>query len=203
MTHDATKRKSAVALKTFGAKSMSAICLKADDVVVYGEDAKDFDALHENINAELKPRNPIERMWIQDIVYLHWEVLRYRRLKTHFLSLCRRDAMERILEKTGNAPYEEAKRISDKWIAGDEDVTIYVNEILENEGGGDSAVIAQVLSSHIDKIERIDRLMAASELRRDRMLHDLERRRADIAAPLARIIDQTKHGAGVASVEKK
>jgi hypothetical protein len=50
--------------------------------------------------------------------------------------------------------------------------------------------MAKALVLHFDEIERIDRLLVATEQRRDRTMRDLERRRADLALRLQNFINQ-------------
>jgi len=51
------------------------------------------------------------------------------------------------------------------------------------------AVMALTLSRRIDEVERIDRLTAMAEARRDTMLCDLERRREVLAAKVRTALD--------------
>jgi len=205
----ATKSKSIANLKSFGAKAKPLIKLRGEDVAVHGEDAEAFDALYAAVKAELNPKGLIERLWVQDFVFLHWEVLRYRRLKSRLLSLGSRGAMMRILiniDEPLNTDHNydvKFNKITNDWMEGNKEAVQYINTTLERDGGGQDAVAAQALAMNLDKVECIDRLMMAAEQRRDRMLRDLEERRADIAVPLARIVDQPKHAAGKLTMGKK
>ncbi len=198
MQDNSSRTKAVAVVKPSGSKTKPRIRLRGKDVVVHGEDAETFDALYADVKAALKPQGPIERIWVQDFVYLHWEVLRYRRLKSRLLALGSRGAMMSILINI-NEPLNKDYRYDDKvkkqtseWMEGDQDAVQHINTVLERDGGGQDAISAQALAMNLDKVECIDRLMMAAELRRDRMLRDLEKRREDIAASLAKIIDQPK-----------
>ena len=43
------------------------------------ESKDEFDLLRDTLNEEVKPRGIIEQMYVEDIAYLVWEILRLRR----------------------------------------------------------------------------------------------------------------------------
>jgi len=161
------------------------------DIVVHGEDAKEFDAFFAHVNAEIRPRDLIERIWSRIIaIWSGRSSVKAREIQFLISKLPPgRGAYYLHTRPPGNRP---EGTVDPKGIAENNDAVIDVNEAPECGGRDDSTVIAEVLFARLDKIECIDRLMAAAEMRRDRMVRDLEKRRGTIELPLAGLIDQSK-----------
>ena len=85
-----------------GAKSSSVMTARArclrllgEPPLLEGEERAAYDELLANVLAAVKPADMIDEMFTVDVVWLEWEVLRLRRLKSR---LIRKDAIE-ILER--------------------------------------------------------------------------------------------------------
>jgi hypothetical protein len=76
--------------------------------------------------------------------------------------------------------------LAKKWFARDLQAVATVDALLDSAGLRIDHVMAQTLRLRIAEIERIDRLCAASEDRRNTALHEIERHRAGFAAALQR-----------------
>ena len=57
-------------------------------LLLEGEDAAAYDQLIDSICAVVKPVDIIDEMFIADVVFLEWEVLRWRRLKSSLIRAC-------------------------------------------------------------------------------------------------------------------
>ena len=51
-----------------------------------GESEADYEALKMRIMAAVKPADAIEHLYVRDVIDLQWDLLRFRRLKSHLLS---------------------------------------------------------------------------------------------------------------------
>ena len=51
-----------------------------------GEDIRAYNALLRRVTNDVKPRDTLEIIWVRDVVDLTWEVFRWRRLATEWLS---------------------------------------------------------------------------------------------------------------------
>ena len=51
-----------------------------------GESQEVYDTLLARVTGTVSPKDIIEEMWVYDIVYLVWEILRLRRLKVALFS---------------------------------------------------------------------------------------------------------------------
>ena len=61
------------------------------------ESADEFDALHKALQQEIKPRGVIEQMYVADISYIQWEILRLRRCKVVIVNVALQFALEKLL----------------------------------------------------------------------------------------------------------
>ena len=55
-------------------------------LLLAGEDAAAYDELVARMCAAVKPVDIIEEMFVADVVFWQWDILRYRRLKTSLIS---------------------------------------------------------------------------------------------------------------------
>ena len=131
------------------------------------------------------PKNIIEWLWLKDIVDLCWEIARLRRYRA--LSI------ERARERK-NAEIEYAREHAD-------DPDLYLSlrpptsaqiEARRNaprlDTEADSASL--LILEHLDTYETVDKLLMAAELRRDRILRELDFGRERIAPLLRKISDE-------------
>ena len=75
-----------------------------------------------------------------------------------------------------------------------QDAVEKVNRILAAANLTMDAVIGYTLSKNIDFIERIERLIAVAETRRNAMLREIDRHRESLARPLRRTIEPIEEG---------
>jgi hypothetical protein len=68
-------------------------------LLLEGEDEAAYDELLGRICAAVKPVNVIEEMFVADVVFLVWEILRLRRLKLSLLRTRGHEALERFLRR--------------------------------------------------------------------------------------------------------
>src|SRR5262245_57018852 len=68
------------------------------------ESADEFIALHDAFEQEIKPHGIIEQMYVGDISFLVWEIMRLRRAKTALINERFRHALEELLEKLLEEP---------------------------------------------------------------------------------------------------
>jgi len=130
------------------------------------------------------PKNIIEWLWVKDIVDLSWEIARLRRYralliereresKNAEIDFAREHADDRDLSWTDRLkrPHIEALRNAPR---------------LDTEA--DSARL--LISEYLEMYETIDKLLISAELRRDRILRELDFRRERIAPLLRKKCDE-------------
>jgi hypothetical protein len=143
--------------------------------LIEGEDSAAYDELLARISGTLKPTDILEEIWVRDIVDLVWEALRLRRLKAKLMTAAAHKGLERILGPL--VDWNKRDKLVRGWVARKPTVMKEVDELLASAGLAMDAVNAETLSLQLDDIERIDRMIATAEGRRNATLRELERHR--------------------------
>src|SRR5438552_17890189 len=68
------------------------------------ESAEDFKRLHGQIEEEVQPRGIIEIMYVADMAYIVWDIIRLRRCKAVIVNVAFRTGLERILNPLMTEP---------------------------------------------------------------------------------------------------
>ena len=175
--------------KTHTASTLNAVghaSLFGQPPILPGEDAATYDALLARVSTDVKPSDIIEEMWVHDVMDNSWEILRWRWVKTRLIAEWIPDALRGTL-----APLTDAGEYSEwmdiliqKWVVQKRSAIKQVNRLLASAKLTFDTVIARALVDNIDKLERIDRCIAIAEERRDRILREIDRRRAVFAQAL-------------------
>jgi hypothetical protein len=159
-----------------------------EPALVRGEDPKEYRRIFSAVRAALMPADIIERFWVDDIVDCVWEVDRLRRIQTELLednvghteySQLSDDELNaeiaRLMEETG--------LVSPENLIGLPKVTnherIAKERVLHdgNGGGRQRPRLAAAYKKHGPELDRISRMIATRESRRDTVLRELERYR--------------------------
>ncbi|MFQ6019024.1 MAG: hypothetical protein ACE5KF_12625, partial [Kiloniellaceae bacterium] len=147
--------------------------------LITGEDPADYDCLLARLGAAVAPEDAIEWLWLKDVVDLAWEVQRWRRLRAALLMTARTEAMARVLLPLMG--YEAAGETAWDWARGNTQAARRAETSLADHGLGVDAVMAAAFSQCLGDLESIERMIAAAELRRDRILNQIEKRRQALA----------------------
>jgi hypothetical protein len=137
----------------------------------------------------LAPADMLEHVLIRDVVDLSWEVLRMRRLEAGLMAAGRFDAMRELYVSRWGHDYDrEAPPNRDR-----KDPLKQVDAELVKANLTASHVAAYTLASRIHDFERIKRMTAAAETRREAALCRLDRHRSSLALRLRRELQQLEH----------
>jgi hypothetical protein len=158
------------------------------------ESKNDFDQLCDALNEEIKPRNIVECMYVSDIAYLFWEILRLRRCKAALINSRVRHALEdllpELLREAGEFAHEregEANDLAYRWFT-DQEVKKQIAKLLKQFHLDESAIEAEAFRKSGAELEQIDRLLASQESRRNRALRCI----AEYRGGLARQIQESR-----------
>ena len=164
------------------------------------ESKDEFDLLRDNLNDQIKPRGIIEQMYVEDIAYLVWEILRLRRSKAAIINLAFRDALTEVvmqlLRKPGEWKHQlkdRAEKLAREWFS-DPNVKKQIAGLLREFNLDETAIEAEAFRKSADDLERIDRLMASAEARRDKALVCIAQYRGDFGALLRESSDRLVDG---------
>jgi hypothetical protein len=153
--------------------------LFGDPPLLRGEEASLYNNLMDQFSKLVEPKDMIEWWWVKDITDHTWEIRRLRRFKVLFVELRRDKVVEN--RELYNAPKYEPAPVPD----GEEETGgVWVQEnpdykpVAVPESEKDSA---EFFMATVNEYKSADRLIAAAEVRRDRTLREIERRREHLA----------------------
>ena len=89
-----------------------------------------------------------------------------------------------------DARADKAKKVVQEYVRRERDAVALVNEFLTDACMSMDSFITRALGDRIDKIERIDRLTAIAETRRNAALREIDRRRAVLGETLRRSVHE-------------
>src|SRR5262245_38647915 len=153
-----------------------------------GEDTAAYDELLVRISGAVKPADILEEIWVRDVVDLVWEAFRLRRLKANFMATVAHEGLRKILETL--IDWSDARDLAQAWATRERGAVKQVDELLASAGFTMDAVMAQALSLKLDAIERIDRMIATAEGRRNAILRELDRHRTTWGQNLRRTVQE-------------
>lgn len=152
--------------------------------LVEGEDRAAYDALSARIRSAVGPQNIFEEIWVRDIADNLWETLRLRRMKAHMIQSSAVDGLKELWAKLEGGHAFDYRAQASKWARGVGDTVKYVKILLTDAGLTHDAIVAQTFVAHLEKIERIDKLIMQSEARRNVILREIDRHRDVVARRL-------------------
>ena len=153
-----------------------------------GEDTAAYDDLLVRISGAVKPTDIFEEIWIRDIVDLVWEAFRLRRLKANLMKAVAHKGLREILEPLMGSLH--APDLAIAWATRERTAIKRVDELLASAGMTMDAVMAQTLSLKLNDVERIDRMIATAEGRRNAILRELDRHRTTWGQNLRRTVQE-------------
>jgi hypothetical protein len=155
--------------------------------ILITEDPDEFERRREAFIAEIAPRGYIERMYAEDFSDACWEIRRIKRSKTSVLNLAFKKALHGVLCELIKAPANflddlkvsfEAQSLADSWFSS-EKAKAEVRALLAKFLIDESAVEARALVDASRQYKEMDRLLSDLERRRDNALAQLARYRRD------------------------
>jgi hypothetical protein len=167
------------------------------------ESQEEFDEIRDALDQEIKPRGLIEKMFTADIAYLLWDILRLRRCKARIIDSERRPALASLLDRLFGVPEEyqrselvfnptRGEELAEQWYT-DQAAKKQVFHLLRKFQLDSSAIEAEAVRRCAADLEKIDRMLAAAESRRNRALRQIFEYRQGFARRLRdaseRVID--------------
>jgi hypothetical protein len=139
------------------------------------ESAQEFEKLLKELNLDIQPQTFTEQIYVDDIANLTWEILRWRRVKAGIVGNAFRPALENALRSLPRDVKDNADigiavdRLARAWFST-QAAKDKVSASLKEVGLDEWAVEVEALRSRLNEIEKIDRLIASAEARRDKAL---------------------------------
>jgi hypothetical protein len=154
-----------------------------------GEKQADYAEVALRIVKAAQPRDGIEELLVRDAVDLTWEILRLRYVKAGILRASMCIGVENVLACLGRS-YPARKNLADRWAAGNNAARIKVDVIINKAGLTMEEATAKTLESKLDSIERVDRMLASAEARRNNALREIDRHRDALGGGVRRSIEE-------------
>jgi hypothetical protein len=128
-------------------------------VLLKGESKDEFAALVEELNRDVQPKQFIERMYVNDIAELTWEIIRLRRVKATLINngfhRALASILRRILFPPGTALADTVlapDRLAYEWLTSHE-TKERVSGLLHEAGLDESSVEAEAFRLRLTDIE--------------------------------------------------
>jgi hypothetical protein len=154
-----------------------------------GENEKAYDQFLLRISATVQPTDILEEIWVRNYLDLFWEASRLRRLKTSLMTSSAYKALEQLLRPLIGSRTDPLSfgHLVDGWAAHDASAIERVDEILTSANMTMNDVMAPDL---VRRTQRIDRMIAVSEVRRSAILREIDRHREALGQRLRRAVQQ-------------
>ena len=142
--------------------------------------------MRDQISAAVGPFDFLEEIWVNDVVNLVWETQRLRRLRAALLQSAAPQCVYETWPKLGDYSNE----IATNWKSREPDAVAKVDAALAATGLTRDRVMAETLARKLDEVERIDRMVAGAEARRNVALREIDRHRATLGVALRQAADE-------------
>jgi hypothetical protein len=160
-----------------------------------GEKEADYASLSKRIVGAAMPHDTIEELLIRDVIDLSWEILRLRRAKGGILKTSMNIGLERVLDAVDygrGKSYKYSEELSKMWMAGNKSARKEVEAALHKAQLSVDDVTAKTLESKPDSFERLDRMLASAEARRNNALREIDRHRSAFGAAVRQAINEAE-----------
>ena len=172
--------------------------LLGDPPLVRGEDPEDYHRLFNQLAATIDPQDFVEWIFTKDILDLVWEIKRWRGVKSAFFEteLLRSGShlvKELLEDAAGGFVYDgrgEARQLVARANTGDQESQNKISDLLTTNGLGQNAILSHALVYKLNDVERLEKLIASAEKRRDDLLKSIDIRRQTLAKRLKQASDK-------------
>jgi hypothetical protein len=167
------------------------------------ESAEDFASLNAAFAQAIKPRDIVERMYVDDIAALSWEILRFRRCKVAIINAAFKGALEDLLGRLiGTPDWVSLRALIENWFSEPE-AKKEVSQLLAEYHLDESAVEAEAIRSRSAELELLDRMLTSLEARRNRALRCVADYQDRFAKQLREVSDRVIEGKTVVQLENR
>jgi hypothetical protein len=150
--------------------------LFGDAPLLQGEKVTVYNSMMDRFVVLVDPQDAIQWFWVKDMTDHTWEIRRLRRFKVLLIEL------DRDSEHSHREQYANYLRMHLQNAENHEHEPVPVRDSEKDSAG--------FFKDHIKDYKSIDSLIASAELRRDRTLREIERRRENLARRLQKASDE-------------
>ncbi len=149
------------------------------------ESEEEYHRIRQGFYDEIGPVGIIEKMYVDELVDIVWEILRLKRCRAGVTNLNFHDSSHRILFKLIQAGPDVAR----DWISDPKAAEAVEGELATYKLDG-SVIIADAIRKASFDLQAIELLLASLEKRRDVVLHRIYDFRRDLSSVLRRTTDR-------------
>jgi hypothetical protein len=167
------------------------------------ESREDYEQIRYAFIQEIAPRGMLERLYVEDVATLGWDILRLQRCKAALVNSSFRSALVRVLTNILHTTRlklcfdEKEEQLAHNWFS-DLEARSEVLKRLKRFHLDETAIEAEAMRICAADLERLDRMLASAESRRNRMLRSIAEYRADLALQLRARSDRIVEGKALA-----
>jgi hypothetical protein len=172
------------------------------------ESAEDFAALTSELKQELKPRGIIEQMYVAQIAYLVWEILRWRRCKAAIINMALKEALSGLVYHLAGEPGPDTPQrewvdaVCRDWFTKPK-ARKEVLELLDEFRLDESALEAEAIRSRFSDLEMFDKMLTLQEARLDKALRSIADYRDGFAKQVREVSNRVIEGDPVVRLENR
>jgi hypothetical protein len=161
---------------------------RIDPNVLITESPEEFSAICEELRKEIKPKTFIERMYVDDMAAMIWEIKRMRRLKSNLIRNTMQSAVQSLLDKKLDTILPvKTKNLAQRVIAGwfgNEKGQASAQDILTSYQLEQNEIEAEAWRLASPALDSLERLLTLLESRRDKTLRMVTEYRVSLARQL-------------------
>ena len=172
------------------------------------ESAEEFAALNAALMEEIKPRGIIERLYVDDIAALVWEILRLRRCKVAIVNIAFKHAVSHTVyhlagqPQVGTPEREWYEAIVLDWFSKPE-ARKEVLQLLAEFRLDEFAIEAEAIRSVFSELEVLDRMLTLLESRRNKALRSIADYRDGFAKQVREVSNRVIEADAVIQLENQ
>jgi hypothetical protein len=158
--------------------------------LLFSETPREYELLRKALQQQIQPKNTIEHIWVADLVNGEHERWRLGQFRARIIRSKTPQALRNLLKLiTDVSESDEIDYLASKWFTN-KTVKRRVAKILRDFGSDETSIDAEAFLLSMTEIGMLDRREAELELRRDKILRQIEDRRAGLAIQVVTTLDQ-------------
>jgi hypothetical protein len=191
-----------------GLSQSSELQLFSKTPLLITESSRDFAALTAALTQELKPRSIVERIYVDDIAALVWEIRRLRRCKNVIVNTAFKDALSEIVYRLagepelGTAKREWVDNVCRDWFSNSE-ARKEVSNLLKEFHLDESAIEAEAIRGEFQDLETLDRMLTLQQSRLNKALRLIADYRDSFATQVREVSKRVIEGDPVVRLESR
>lgn len=171
---------------------VSNVLTLARALLLPGESEAEYSAFAERVISSVNPADVIEEILVRDVVDLTWEIQRLRLAKSGLLRVHAGKSVKPVLDAIGHSHPIARETLSQRWAAANESARKEVEMALAAAGLSIADVTAKTMEIKLDEFERLDRMLASAEARRNNALREIDRHREALGLAARRAVEEVE-----------